>query len=115
LDYVDLIIHVYVFLILLVAYLVLNRAYHDKPHSQRKESQDIKEFVTSIPQLKQVLNDVERANEISENSLELLVNAKNQQQNLKADVDRACPFYRLAGNEGTNYRNTPTIELLVIN
>jgi hypothetical protein len=89
LDFIDLIIHAYVALMLFIVYLVLHRASRAQSQPKREESQDVKEFVTSSPQLKQVLNDVERANDISDNSLQVVVNVKNQQQDLKVGVDKA--------------------------
>jgi hypothetical protein len=83
---IDLILHAYVGLMLFVALLALQRA---QTHSKNEGSQNVKEFVTSTPQLKQVLSDVERANDISDNSLQLMVNVKTQQQDLKTGVDKA--------------------------
>ena len=74
-DLVDLIIHIYVIVILFIAYLTLHRA---QSYGKRDTAGDTKDFVISSPQLKQALNDVDRANEISDNSLRLLVNLKEQ-------------------------------------
>lgn len=82
-DLVDLIIHAYVIVILFVAYLALHRA---QSYRKRDASGDTKEFVISSPQLKQALNDVDRANEISDNSLRLLVNLKEQVNEVVTDI-----------------------------
>lgn len=74
-DLFDLIIHAYVIVILFIAYQALHRA---QPYRKRDTSSDTKGFVISSPQLKEALDDVGRANEISDNSLILLINLKEQ-------------------------------------
>lgn len=82
-DFIDLIIHAYVFVILFIAYLALHRA---ESYRKRDTTSDKKEFVISSPQLKQALDDADRANEISENVVRLLVDVKKQVNEAVTDI-----------------------------
>lgn len=82
-NFMDLIIHAYVFVILFIAYLELHRA---QSQSKRDGSGDTKEFVISSPQLQQTLKDVDRANEISDNSLLLLMKLKEEVKGVVTDI-----------------------------
>jgi DNA anti-recombination protein RmuC len=63
--------------VLLYAYFLLHRV-----EQKRDQSRNINEFVSTPPQLKPVLDDMERANGISENALSLMVDVKDQQKEL---------------------------------
>jgi hypothetical protein len=77
LSLVDLISHVFVGLVLLYAYFLLNRA-----EQKHDASRNINEFVSTPPHLKPILDDMERVNGISENALSLMVEVKERQKDL---------------------------------
>ena len=90
----DLILHAFVFLVLLLSYIMLERAYRALSHPNAGKTNEVKGFDIPSPQIKQLQKDVDRANDIGDGALLLFQKLNENQQALKVDVDKVLSNIR---------------------